>query len=115
MGMATFITRLEGGGSGLRLAVKDLIDTEGVVTTAGCPAVADTAQPAACDAACLGGARAAQREGRVRIIGKTNLHELAFGVTGVNPWYGTPVNPLDPRLAPGGSSSGSAVAVGSGE
>jgi amidase len=44
-------------------------------------------------------------------VGRTNLHELALGVTGVNPWYGTPVNPLDPSLVPGGSSSGSAVAV----
>ena len=36
-------------------------------------------------------------------------------MTGVNPWYGTPVNPLDPALVPGGSSSGSAVAVATGE
>jgi amidase len=49
------------------------------------------------------------------VVGKTNLHELAFGVTGINPWFGTPVNPLDHRLVPGGSSSGSAVAVGAGE
>jgi len=48
-------------------------------------------------------------------VGRTNLHELAFGVTGVNPWYGTPVNPLDPTRVPGGSSSGSAVAVATGE
>ncbi|HMK63105.1 MAG TPA: amidase, partial [Acidimicrobiales bacterium] len=44
-------------------------------------------------------------------VGKANLHELALGVTGENPWFGTPVNPLDARLVPGGSSSGSAVAV----
>ena len=50
-----------------------------------------------------------------RIVGRTNLHELALGVTGVNPWYGTPVNPLDPSRVPGGSSSGSAVAVATGE
>ena len=49
------------------------------------------------------------------IVGKTNLHELAFGVTGINPWFGTPVNPLDSRLVPGGSSSGSAAAVGAHE
>ena len=48
-------------------------------------------------------------------MGRTNLHELALGVTGVNPWFGTPVNPLDPTLVPGGSSSGSAVAVATGE
>ena len=60
---------------------------------------------------CLAGARAAG----ARIVGRTNLHELALGVTGVNPWFGTPVNPLDPTLVPGGSSSGSAVAVATGE
>ena len=51
------------------------------------------------------------RAAGARIIGRTNLHELALGVTGVNPWFGTPQNPLDPGLVPGGSSSGSAVAV----
>ena len=65
---------------------------EGVPTTAGCRAVADEARPALADAECLAGARAAG----ARIVGRTNLHELAFGVTGVNPWFGTPVNPLDP-------------------
>jgi len=105
--MSTFIARFETSGPGVRLAVKDLIDMEGVPTTAGCRAVANEAVPATRDAACLAGARAAG----ARIVGRTNLHELALGVTGVNPWYGTPVNPLDPRLVPGGSSSGSAVAV----
>ncbi len=109
--MTTFITRFESTGSGVRLAVKDLIDMEGVPTTAGCRAVADLAQPANADAACLAGSRAAG----ARIVGRTNLHELALGVTGVNPWFGTPVNPLDPGRVPGGSSSGSAVAVATGE
>src|SRR5207248_450736 len=49
------------------------------------------------------------------IVGKANFHELAFGATGVYPWYGTPENPLDPSLVPGGSSSGSAVAVATDE
>lgn len=105
--MSTFITRFDTSGSGVRLAVKDLIDMQGVPTTAGCRAVANEAVPAAADAACMAGARSAG----ARIVGRTNLHELALGVTGVNPWYGTPVNPLDARLVPGGSSSGSAVAV----
>src|ERR1700720_264766 len=105
--MTTFITRYETAGPGVRLAVKDLIDMEGQPTTAGCRAVASSAQPAPADAACLAGARAAG----ARIVGCTNLHELALGVTGINPWFGTPVNPLDPERAPGGSSSGSAVAV----
>src|ERR1700722_10842011 len=109
--MTTFITRYDTTGSGIRLAVKDLIDMAGEPTTAGCRAVAEKAAPAAADAACLAGAR----EAGARIVGKTNLHELALGVTGVNEWYGTPVNPLDPGLVPGGSSSGSAVAVATGE
>ena len=107
----TFITRYDTSGPGVRLAVKDLIDMAGEVTTAGCRAVARRAVPAEQDAACLKGAR----DAGARIVGRTNLHELALGVTGVNPWYGTPVNPLDPALVPGGSSSGSAVAVATGE
>src|ERR1039457_7100746 len=46
---------------------------------------------------------------------KANLYELAVGASGVNEWFGTPRNPLDPELVPGGSSSGSAVAVADGE
>lgn len=113
----TWITRLDPDADprarpdGLRLAVKDCIDVEGVVTTAGSPAIAATAAPALADAACLAGARA----GGARIVGKANLHELCFGSSGVNPHYGTPVNPIDPRRVPGGSSSGSAVAVATGE
>jgi amidase len=109
--VTTFITQLDSSGRGPRLAVKDLIDVEGVATTAGCKAVADVATPAEKDAACMAGARAAD----ARIVGKANLHELAFGATGVNVWYGTPENPLDPSLVPGGSSSGSAVAVANDE
>jgi len=73
--------------------------------------VAKDAKPAEQDAACLAGARAA---GAV-LVGKANLVELAFGATGINPWFGTPRNPLDPRLIPGGSSSGCAVAVATDE
>ena len=109
--MSTFICRLDEGGDGPRLAVKDLIDMVGVPTTAGCRAVADGAKPADRDAPCLAGARAAD----ARIVGKTNLHELAFGASGINPWFGTPQNPLDAMRVPGGSSSGSAVAVATGE
>lgn len=105
--VVTFITRLAPTAGGIRLAVKDLIDVAGLPTTAGCRAVADAAAPAVEDAACLAGARAAA----VAIVGKANLHELAFGGSGVNEWFGTPVSPLDPGLVPGGSSSGSAVAV----
>jgi amidase len=108
---ATFITSFPVTGSGLRVAVKDLIDMAGTPTTAGSRVLADAAIPAERDAACLAGLRAAGAQ----IVGRTNLHELALGVTGINPWFGTPENPLDASLAPGGSSSGSAVAVATGE
>ena len=116
-GDATWITRLDpdkdprARADGIRLAVKDCIDVAGVITTAGSPAVAASAVPATVDAECLEGARAAG----ARIVGKANLHELCFGSSGINPHYGTPVNPLDPRRVPGGSSSGSAVAVATGQ
>lgn len=109
--MTTFITKLDAAGSGPRLAVKDLIDVKGVPTTAGSRAVERVARPATVDAQCLDGARAAD----ARIVGKANLHELAMLPIGTNPWFGTPRNPQDPDLIPGGSSSGSAVAVAGGE
>jgi len=109
--VSTWILRLDEPGPGPRVAVKDLIDVAGSPTTAGCRVLAEVAQPADADAACMAGLRAAG----VAIVGKANLHELACGGTGVNPHYGTPVNPLDPTRIPGGSSSGSAVAVATGE
>lgn len=110
---ATFILRLDPGddNDGPRVALKDVFDVAGVVTTDGSRAIADHADPATADASCLAGFRAAG----ARIVGKTNMHELGFGTTGVNPWYGTPENPAAPGLIPGGSSSGPAVAVGSGQ
>jgi amidase len=81
-----------------------------VPTTAGSRALA-AAAAAERDAPCLAGARAAG----ARIVGKANLSELAYGASGVNEYFGTPVNPLDPGRVPGGSSSGSAVAVAAGE
>ena len=109
--MAIFITTLESTAPGPTIAVKDLIDVVGVPTTAGSKAVEAVAEPAVRDAACLAGVRA----GGARIVGKTNLHELGFGTTGINEAYGTPHNPFDPTLIPGGSSSGSAVAVALGD
>ena len=102
-------------GPGLRVAIKDLIDVAGLPTTAGSRAIAEQAVPAVADAACLSGLRAAMARGEACLAGKTNLHELAYGISGINAAFGTPVNPLDPLRVPGGSSSGSAVAVASGE
>jgi amidase len=113
--MSLWIIREATSGPGLRVAVKDLIDVAGWPTTAGCRAVAERAQPAATDAACLVGLRAAIARGEACLAGKTTLHELAYGITGINAAFGTPVNPLEPTRVPGGSSSGSAVAVASGQ
>ena len=107
----TWIVRLDAPGDGPRLAVKDCIDVAGLPTTAGCQVVAEQANPAARDAAVV----AAARRAGARIVGKTNLTELCWSASGVNPWSGTPVNPADPGRLPGGSSSGSAVAVAAGE
>jgi amidase len=96
----------------LRLGVKDLIDVKGVVTTAGSEYVAKTSAPATRDAKCL----AIARERNVLIVGKTNLSEFAVAPSGINDYFGTPKSPLSKRsrIIPGGSSSGSAVAVANG-
>src|SRR4029077_19333845 len=70
----------------------------------------ETHKPAQKDAPCLAIARARN----VQIIGKTNLSEFAISPSGMNEYYGTPVNPLKRNLIPGGSSSGNAVALASG-
>lgn len=97
---------------GLRLGVKDLIDLKGVVTTAGSEYVAKTSPPATRDADCL----AIARERNVQIVGKTNLSEFAVAPSGMNDYFGTPKNPFSgwQKFIPGGSSSGSAVAVANG-
>jgi allophanate hydrolase len=92
---------------GVPLAVKDNIDVKGLPTTAACPAFAY--QPGA-DATAVARLKAA---GAI-VIGKNNLDQFATGLVGVRSPYGIPRNPFDPRLIPGGSSSGSAVAVATG-
>jgi amidase len=110
--MGTWVLRMVADdGVGPRLAVKDCIDVAGAATTAGCPVVAEMAERADVDAAVV----ASARDAGARIVGKTGLTELCWSASGVNHWAGTPVNPRDPRRLPGGSSSGSAVAVATGE
>ncbi len=95
-----------------RVAIKDLIDVQGVVTTAGSEFLFTEGEPAKRDAACLRGIR--QRG--LPIVGKANTTEFAVSVSGINTFFGTPRNPRSHwlPLIPGGSSSGSAVAVASG-
>ncbi len=94
---------------GVPVAWKDLVDVAGTPTTAASDLRRELA-PAAADAPAVARLAAA---GLV-CVGKTNLSELAFSGLGLNPHFGTPPNPLDPARAPGGSSSGSAVAVATG-
>lgn len=113
-GMTTWISRFDPPPDPtwrIRVAVKDAIDMAGEITTAGCVAVRDRAAPAVRDAACLAGVRASG----AYIVGKTTLTELCVSPAGNNSEFGTPVNPRAPQRIPGGSSSGSAVAVATGE
>jgi len=103
-----FISTSSEQGAGTVVAVKDLVDVAGMVTTAG--GIILPNEPAEQDAPVIQMIRA---RGCV-IVGKTNLHEFAFGVTSVNPHYGAVLNPHDPSRVAGGSSGGSAVAVAAG-
>jgi aspartyl-tRNA(Asn)/glutamyl-tRNA(Gln) amidotransferase subunit A len=96
---------------GLPLSVKDLFDVAGRVTRAASVALPD-APPAPVDAPVIARLRAA---GAV-ILGKTNMTEFAYSGLGLNPHFGTPLNPFDRRARriPGGSSSGAAVSVSDG-
>src|SRR6266516_2441931 len=90
---------------GIPISLKDLYDTKGILTTAGAKVFAERVPEE--DATVV---RKLREAGAV-VIGKTNLHEFAFGVTTVNPHYGTARNPWDPERIAGGSSGGSAIAV----
>ena len=92
---------------GVPVAVKDNIDVAGLPTTAACPAF--SYRPAR-DATAVARLRAA---GAI-VIGKTNLDQFATGLNGTRSPYGTPRNAYNASLIPGGSSSGSAVAVAAG-
>ena len=93
-------------GGGLKVALKDNIDVAGFVTGLGCAAYAGT-KPAKENAAVVDALLAAN----FNLQGKVTMHELAFGMTGINSFSGTPLNSIYPDFIPGGSSSGSAAAV----
>jgi aspartyl-tRNA(Asn)/glutamyl-tRNA(Gln) amidotransferase subunit A len=103
-----FISLTDEEGDGLVVAVKDLIDVRGTVTTGG--GIIRDARPSAEDAPVV---RRIREFGCV-VIGKTNLHEWAYGATSDNPHFGPVRNPYDPTRVAGGSSGGSAVAVATG-
>jgi allophanate hydrolase len=92
---------------GVPFVVKDNIDVGGLPTTAACPAFAYQPERSAFVVERL------ERAGAI-VIGKTNLDQFATGLVGVRSPYGVPRNALRPDLIPGGSSSGSATAVGAG-
>ena len=92
---------------GIPVAIKDNIDAEGLPTTAACPAFSYKPGKDSTAVAKL------RRAGAV-VIGKTNLDQFATGLVGVRSPYGIPRNTFDPAMIPGGSSSGSAVAVAAG-
>jgi allophanate hydrolase len=92
---------------GIPFAVKDNIDVEGMPTTAACPDFAYVPERTSPVVQSLLDAGAI-------LIGKTNLDQFATGLVGVRSPYGIPRNPFDARYIPGGSSSGSAVAVAAG-
>jgi aspartyl-tRNA(Asn)/glutamyl-tRNA(Gln) amidotransferase subunit A len=93
---------------GIPLSLKDLIDCQGTPTTAGSlvrkNAMATADAPVT---ACL-------REAGAVFVGKTNLHEFAFGTTNEDSGFGPARHPHDPLRSPGGSSGGSAIAVATG-
>lgn len=96
---------------GIPIAWKDLFDIEGMATTAGSSVLSSHA-PATADAAMV----TALKQAGMIAIGRTNMSEFAFSGLGINPHYGTPVNPRGkdvPRI-PGGSSSGAGVVVAAG-
>lgn len=92
---------------GMPVALKDLIDQAGMVTTAGSAFYRHrpvTTAPAV----------TRLEEAGAVVIGRTGLHEFAFGFSSENPWFGPVLNPWDHSLSPGGSSGGSAAAVAAG-
>lgn len=93
---------------GIPYAAKDLLDVRGLPTTVGSQAMAGNV--AECDAAVI---EKLEEAGAI-LVGKTGLHEWAYGITSTNPHFGPVRNPWDPERIPGGSSGGSAAAQAAG-
>jgi aspartyl-tRNA(Asn)/glutamyl-tRNA(Gln) amidotransferase subunit A len=91
--------------AGIRLAVKDLLDTAGLRTTYGSAVFAEYVPATSAESVQLAEA------GGYANVGKTNLHEFAYGITSENQHFGTVPNPLAPGCIAGGSSGGSAAAL----
>ena len=103
-----FLARPEGQVLGTRLAVKDLFDTAGLTTTYGSILFTEHVPDLSAEAVVR-----LETAGYAN-VGKTNLHEFAYGVTSQNPHFGTVPNPLAPGRIAGGSSGGSAAALAAG-
>src|SRR6266545_2543610 len=103
-----FLARPDTPSGGIRLAVKDLFDTAGLTTTYGSSIFADHVPAETAEAV-----RLLEAAGYAN-IGKTNLHEFAYGVTSMNPHFGWVPNPVAPGRIAGGSSGGSAAALAAG-
>ena len=95
---------------GTIVSIKDLFDVAGEVTRVGSKIFAEEGKPAVADAPVVHRLRA----GGAVIVAKTNMSEFAYTGVGANPHFGTPGNPADRKRAPGGSSSGAAVAAADG-
>jgi aspartyl-tRNA(Asn)/glutamyl-tRNA(Gln) amidotransferase subunit A len=93
---------------GIPLSIKDNIETQGIRTTAGSKILANFVPDRDADVV------SALRQAGAVIIGKTNLHEFAYGITNENPHYGAARNPWDTTRVSGGSSGGSAAALAAG-
>jgi aspartyl-tRNA(Asn)/glutamyl-tRNA(Gln) amidotransferase subunit A len=103
-----FLARPKQVAEGIPLAVKDLFDTAGLATTYGSIVYADHVPDKTAEAV------ARLEEAGYANVGKTNLHEFAYGITSANPHYGTVPNPSFPGRIAGGSSGGSAAALAAG-
>ncbi|HEY6398637.1 MAG TPA: amidase [Solirubrobacteraceae bacterium] len=106
--MSIFLARPEQLADGIPLAVKDLFDTAGLITTYGSMVFAEHLPERTASAV------ARLEASGYATVGKTNLHEFAYGISSQNPHFGTVPNPIAPGRLAGGSSGGSAAALAAG-